>query len=325
VNPEDAGQRLDLCLTHQFGTLSRSRIHKVIDGGGALVNGVVQKSSYMVRTDDQIQFTLPEPEPAKPVAQELPVNIVYEDDHIFVINKAAGMVVHPGAGARDGTLVNALLWHNLSLSGIGGVMRPGIVHRLDKETSGLMLVAKNDQAHTTLSAALSRREVHRLYNTIALREFAADTGTVNAPIGRHPSLRLRMEVREELGKPAITYWRVMERFHGFTLLECRLGTGRTHQIRVHLSHIHHPVLGDPMYGGGTTVALQLVPPRQDELRTVVRQVRRQMLHARELAFTHPCTGQEMRFESPLPPDFKEVLDALRRTKASTNPDGAHRQ
>lgn len=312
VARDEVGRRLDVFLAQHVKDLSRSRIEKLIEAGQVRVEGRTQKRSYALEHAQIVDIVVPDPEPAGPVAQDIPLDVLYEDEDIFVINKAPGMAVHPGAGRKDGTMVNALLGRRSDLSGVGGVLRPGIVHRLDKDTSGLMLAAKNDLAHTTLSKALERRDIHRKYWAIALRAFDHLQGSVSAPIGRHPTVRTRMAVREDEGRYAKTRWRVLEQFRGFTLVECTLETGRTHQIRVHLSHIRHPVLGDDVYGGAPAVGLQLVPPGQLLLREVISNVGRQMLHARELRFYHPRTAEPMTFEANLPSDFQCVLDELRR-------------
>jgi 23S rRNA pseudouridine1911/1915/1917 synthase len=316
VTAAEAGQRLDVFVAARVPSLSRSRVQRLLREDAILLNGGTAKPRQDVRADDVVRITVPDPQPAKPAAQDILLSVVHEDEDLLVIDKAAGIAVHPGAGIRDGTLVNALLGRNTDLSGIGGVMRPGIVHRLDRDTSGLLVVAKNDFAHRALSAALTRREITRIYWTIVLRDMREPSGTVEAPIGRHPSNRVKMAVVSSGGRNAETHWNVRERFHGFALVECRLGTGRTHQIRVHLSHIGHPVLGDSLYGGVSAAALQLVPPREQRLQMAVRRVARQMLHARELCFTHPRSGDSLRFESPLPGDFAAILAALRAAAGS---------
>lgn len=276
------------------------------------VTGLAVKPGAILRGGEQIQVIIPDPEPASPVPQQIPLEIIFEDDDVLVINKPPGLVVHPGAGTPDRTLVNALLGRPGLLSQIGGVYRPGIVHRLDKDTSGLLIVARNDAAHLALSRALARREIKRIYRAIVLRVPQAETGVVEAPIGRHPTVRTRMAVRYDRGRPATTTWRVLERFHHFALIECRLATGRTHQIRVHLAHIGHPVLGDTLYGGGAAVAAGLAGARAHRLRGALeRLARRQMLHAFELGFVHPRTGHPLVFRTDPPSDFQTLLDTLR--------------
>lgn len=312
VADDDAGQRLDVFVTRHVEDLSRSRVQKLIESGAVLVDGAPQPARLSVRSGMRVEVRVPPPVPATPRPQPMELRVLHEDDHLLVLDKPPGLVVHPGAGQPDGTLVNALLARPGTVSVIGGVERPGIVHRLDKDTSGLMVVAKTDAAHTALTEALSRREVKRIYWAIVLREFRTNAGTIDAPIGRHPTIRTRMAVRPDgQGRSAVTHWKVRERFGGLSLVECRLATGRTHQIRVHLAHERHPVLGDDLYGGSVTVALQLVPPRDAPLRNALRAVGRQMLHARELAFVHPATGEPMHFRCEPPEDFQAVLAALR--------------
>ncbi len=319
---DDAGMRLDLFLAARIDTFSRSRIQKLIDQGAVLVNGEVQPARHTVRAGSRIEVTVPPPLPATPEAQAMDLDVLFEDEHLLVINKPAGLVVHPGAGQPDHTLVNALLARPGAVSSIGGVERPGIVHRLDKDTSGLLAVAKNDAAHTYLTEALARRDVKRVYWALALRAFLQNSGSIDEEIGRHEGNRLRMAVcREGRGKTALTHWRVAERFGGISLVECRLATGRTHQIRVHLTHAGHPVLGDTLYGGGESFALQLVSPHDSALRNAVRSVTRQMLHARELGFTHPATGEPMHFTCEPPKDFMSVLTALRTSVVHLNSHG----
>ncbi len=308
----DAGQRLDLYLAKKIPWLSRTRIQQLIEEGA-----VTTTSSATPRAKDKVEkglrifVAIPPPKPAKPQPQDIPIKVVYEDKDLLVIDKPAGLAVHPGAGTPDGTLVNALLARLRNLSTIGGVERPGIVHRLDKDTTGLILVAKNDLAHRRLSDALARREIHRIYWSILLREPRDNVGTVDGPIARHPAQRTKMAVVRQGGRHAVTHYRVLERFHGFCLVECQLETGRTHQIRVHMSSIGHPVLGDSCYGGDIKRAMQLVPPKKQPLLKALSQVTRQMLHARHLSFRHPATGTEMEFEAPLPDDFENILQALR--------------
>lgn len=314
ITADSGGERLDVFLRRMLPEFSRSYVRKIIAAGGVRVAGkIAGKAKYIVRTGDRIEVEPPPPQPAVPQPENIPVTVPYEDDDLLVVDKPAGLTVHPGAGARSGTLVNALLGRGESLSEIGGVMRPGIVHRLDKDTSGLLLVAKNDASHRALSAALARREIRRVYWTIALGAFTKDSGTVDAPIGRHPAARTKMCIEGAAARSARTHWRVLERFHGFTLAECRLDTGRTHQIRVHLAAERHPVLGDCLYGGAPAVAVQLVPPQNAGLRNAIQGIARQMLHARELHFAHPRTKETMELMSPLPEDFSGILALLRGT------------
>jgi 23S rRNA pseudouridine1911/1915/1917 synthase len=269
-----------------------------------------------VHAGDRLTVDVPPPAPAEPQAQEIPLNVVFEDEHLLVLNKPPGLVVHPGAGSPDGTIVNALLARPGAVSSIGGVERPGIVHRLDKDTSGLMLIAKTDTTHLALSRALAERRIRRIYRAIALRNFEKQQGKVDAPLGRHPTQRTKMMVNSPVtSRDAVTHWKVIEQFRGLTLIECRLETGRTHQIRVHMAHEKHPVLGDDTYGGTHTLALQVIAQRSSRLKAVLSRVDRQMLHARQIAFVHPITQEDMQFEVEEPEDFQKVLIALREDAA----------
>ncbi|MCX7018524.1 MAG: RluA family pseudouridine synthase [Candidatus Sumerlaeota bacterium] len=307
----EAGLRLDVLLSARLEELSRSRIQRLIIGEMVTKNGVCMKPCRIMREGEEVRLTIPDPEPAVPVAEEIPLRIIFEDGDLIVIDKPAGLVVHPGAGNRRGTLVNALLGREGLLSEIGGVTRPGIVHRLDKDTSGLMVVAKNDMAHLALSSALARREVARVYWALALRPFKTLSGVIDAPVGRHPTVRTKMCADGRGGRDALTKWRLLEQLDGCALVECRLATGRTHQIRVHLAHERHPVLGDQLYGGGAELAEKLVPRKAMILKQAIRAVTRQMLHARELVFKHPRTGGEQHFIADPPNDFMTVLEAFR--------------
>ncbi len=314
VAQADAGQRLDVYLAKKLSWLSRTQIQRLIEQGHVATAGSPRgpKCCDKVIAGDKISVTIPPPQPAEPQPQDIPLNVLYEDEDLLVVNKPVGMPVHPGAGNPDGTLVNALLARQNTLSSIGGVQRPGIVHRLDKDTTGLILVAKNDFAHRRLSEALAARKIHRVYWALVLRQPPANTGVICAPVARHPANRIKMAVVRQGGKEAVTHWKVLERFHGFALIECRLETGRTHQIRVHMASIGHPVLGDNLYGGEAARALQLIPPREHELANTIRAAHRQMLHARELTFTHPRTRVPLRFEAQLPDDFQQILTTLQR-------------
>ena len=308
IGEEAVGLRLDAYLAKR-PDLSRSAAARLIEEGAVLVNGRPEKRSYLLAEQDEITLTLPEPTPDEALPENIPLDVVYEDEDIIVVNKPKGMVVHPAPGNPTGTLVNALLYHcKGSLSGIGGVERPGIVHRIDKETSGLLVAAKNDAAHRALAAALEVHDVRREYHALVTGGFADDEGTVNLPIGRHPVDRKRMAVlREGQGKSreAITHYRVLERFGGITHLLLRLETGRTHQIRVHMSHLSHPLLGDTVYGGGRT-------PFE---RRHAALLEGQCLHAAALTLPHPRTGERLRFESPLPESFEKLLTILRTERA----------
>ena len=295
--PADAGQRLDRWLAGQAGAPSRSALQGLMEAGYVRRNGAPANKKDKLAAGDCITLTLPDPQPIEAQPQDIPLDIVYEDDHLLVVNKPKGMVVHPAPGNPDGTLVNALLYHcRGQLSGVGGAIRPGIVHRIDKDTSGLLVVAKDDLTHQGLSEQMAVHAIHRVYHAVVYGNIRQDAGTIEAPIGRDPRDRKRMAVTPGQGKRACTHWQVLERFGRFTLLACRLETGRTHQIRVHMAHIGHPLAGDPVYGP----------------RSVIRELQGQCLHAKELGFRHPVTGQELRFDSPLPAYFTTFLERLRK-------------
>ncbi|PKO17343.1 RNA pseudouridine synthase [candidate division BRC1 bacterium HGW-BRC1-1] len=314
VATPEVGLRLDVYVcAHLKDELSRSRVRKLIDSGDVLLNDASAKAGTLLRESDRIRVVVPPSIEASPLPQAMELDVVWEDADLAVINKPAGLVVHPGAGTPDGTLVNALLARDGQLSSIGGVFRPGIVHRLDKDTSGLMVVARNDFSHRILSEALSRHDIARVYHAITLRTYRENSGRIEAPIGRHPSGRTRMAIVHEKkgGRPAVTHWKIIEQMGSFALVECRLETGRTHQIRVHMAHEGHPLLGDELYGGGFALASQFVPAQANKLRAKLHTVQRQMLHARQLAFTHPRTGEAMSFKAEPPADFMDILTALR--------------
>lgn len=318
VPPEQAGQRLDRVLAAHIPALSRSRLKALILAGQvAIAARTVRDPAAEVNSGDEVTVTLPEPEPATPQAEAIPLDIVYEDDALIVIDKQKGLVVHPAAGHATGTLVNALIAHcGDSLSGIGGVKRPGIVHRLDKDTTGLMVVAKNDHAHKHLSRQFENKAegpLERSYLAFVWGAPERPRGTIDAPLDRHPHAREKRAVREG-GREAVTHWEVLERYAGAdgkpvaSLLACTLETGRTHQIRVHLAHIGHPILGDETYSTGfKTKAARLPAPA----RTVLEGLGRQALHAYRLSLEHPDTGDIMDFESGLPADLAALHEALR--------------
>lgn len=303
---EQAGMRLDAFVASRDDSISRSAAVRLCEQGDITVNGKTVKKNYAVREGDEVEVILPDPIPAEAVPQDIPLDIVYEDEDIIVINKPEGMVVHPAAGNEDGTLVNALLYHcGDSLSGIGGVSRPGIVHRIDKDTAGLLVVAKNDAAHISLSDQLKRHEVSRIYSAIVIGGMREDSGTVNAPLGRDLRDRKKMAVIRDPSKPsreAVTHWSVLERYEGFCLVRCQLETGRTHQIRVHMSSIGHPLMGDTTYGGGRT---KFEAQHKDLICG-------QCLFAGELSLTHPRTGERMHFSVPRPENFEALLNVLRK-------------
>ncbi len=309
-----AGARLDAWLAARLPDLSRSRLAQLLEQGRVTVNGRAARKSLRLHEGDVVDLTIPEPEPATVAAEDLPLTIVFQDADLLVLDKPAGVVVHPAPGHRSGTLVNALLHHVSDLSGIGGVLRPGIVHRLDRDTSGLMLVAKNDGAHRALADALKRREIRRIYLAVAWGHLARDLVEVDAAVGRSPTHRQRMAVVEH-GRHALTRFQRLERWIAADLLRAELETGRTHQIRVHLAHIGHPVVGDPVYGGAG--ARGISGPGATWARALEKRVPRQFLHAARLSFRHPRTGEALAFESPLPPDLKPAFDWARATSGGT--------
>ena len=293
----DGKIRLDQYLAAHLPELSRSRIQSLIKSGDVLVNGSPAKPKNPVSRGDSITVRIPEPEPAEAQPQDIPLDILYEDEDVVVINKESGMVVHPAAGNPDGTMVNALLWHCAGrLSGIGGAIRPGIVHRIDKDTSGLLVVAKTDAAHQALTEQMSVHSIHRVYHAVVYGNLKEDTGFVEAPIGRDPKDRKKMAVTQQNSKYAYTGWQVLERFGNFTYIACKLKTGRTHQIRVHMASIGHPLAGDAVYGP----------------KNCIRSLNGQCLHAKELGFVHPATGEWMQFDSSLPDWFQDYLSRLRK-------------
>lgn len=303
--PADAtGTRLDAYLSAVFG-FSRAEAERLLDGGNVEITPGKAKKNYRLCGGERVRVTMPEPQEIEARPENIPLDIVYEDADVAVINKPAGMVVHPAAGNPGGTLVNALLYHcRDSLSGVGGALRPGIVHRIDKDTSGLLVVAKNDAAHRALAAQLETHTVCRVYEAIVLGNLKEDSGTVDAPVGRHPTDRKKMAVLRTpgTGKRAVTHYEVTERFGRFTHIRCRLETGRTHQIRVHMASLGHPLLGDPVYGGGGT-----------KFEAAHRSLfTGQCLHAGELSFRHPATGETVTFYAPLPENLQKILELLRK-------------
>lgn len=310
ASERDDGQRVDRWLANCFPDFSRARIQALIGAGHLKLDGqTIENPSYRVKCGMRADLEIPPAAPATPRAQDVPLNVVYEDADLIVIDKPAGLVVHPGAGNMDGTLVNALLAHcGDSLSGIGGVARPGIVHRIDKETSGLLVIAKNDAAHAGLSTQFADHSITRAYQAVVHGLPMPPLGTVNAPIGRDPRHRTRMAVTTKGSKHAITHYRMLEPLGArHALMECRLETGRTHQIRVHMRHIGHPLVGDPVYAPGYQTPTIPDPANPDAPRPFDRQA----LHAGELGFVHPQTGADMRFDSPLPADMCALIARLR--------------
>ena len=295
IEEKDKGQRIDKLLMSYFKDMSRTQIQQLIRQQHVKMNGNIIKASYKVEIGDQCEVSIPEPESTDILPENIPLDIVYEDGDVIVVNKPSGMIVHPSAGIYSGTLVNALLYHCHDLSGINGVMRPGIVHRIDKETSGLLMVAKNDLAHQSLSEQLQEHTVIRRYLALVHGLIPHEFGRIEAPIGRDPRDRQKMTCTDKNAKEAITNFKVIERFRDMSLVECRLETGRTHQIRVHMQYIGHPVYGDPQYG-----------LKRDDT------THGQYLHAKILGFVHPRTNEEMYFESELPDYFSEKLAQLRQ-------------
>ena len=293
---DHAGERLDAYLSAQVEELTRSAAQRLLGEGLVLCQGRPLGKSYRLTGTETLTVNLRSPEPVETVAQDIPLDVVYEDEDVIVVNKPVGMVVHPAPGHSDGTLVNALLHHcGDSLSGIGGELRPGIVHRIDRDTSGLIIAAKNDAAHLALSAQLSDHSLARTYEAVVVGNLSQDKGTVDAPIARHPTDRKRMAVVPG-GRRAVTHWAVIARYPGFTHVRCQLETGRTHQIRVHMAYIGHPLYGDTVYGA----------------KKPARDMTGQCLHAAALTFVHPRTGERMTLTCPLPEEFQAFLDKLRR-------------
>ena len=296
ASEESKNQRLDAFLASSLDGLTRSQATRLIESGEVAVTGRSVSKSYKLAGGEDIAVTLPEPEPVEAVPQDIPLDVVYEDADVIVVNKPSGMVVHPAPGHPDGTLVNALLYHCAgTLSGIGGALRPGIVHRIDRDTSGLIIAAKNDAAHQYLSAQLADHTLARTYECIVVGALREDRGTVDAPIARHPTDRKRMAVVAG-GREAVTHWEVIARYPGYTHVRCRLETGRTHQIRVHMAYIGHPILGDTVYG-----AKKEVPGLTG-----------QCLHAVGLRFLHPRTHEVMELSCPLPEEFTRMLQKIRK-------------
>ena len=295
IQTQESAERIDALLARSFPELTRSAAQRLLAQGAVTKDGAPVKKNYKTAPGDTFVVTLPDAAPSELVAQDLPLDVVYEDDDLIVVNKPRGMVVHPAPGHEDGTLVNALLAHcGDSLSGVGGERRPGIVHRIDKDTSGLLVAAKNDFAHLALSAQLADHTMARTYEAVVCGNLREDAGTVDAPIGRHPTDRKRMAVTSKNARRAVTHWSVIARYNGYTHIHCELETGRTHQIRVHMAHIGHPLLGDLVYGH-----------KRPE-----KGLSGQCLHARALRFIHPRTGALVTFTCPLPDYFQDVLARL---------------
>lgn len=296
ITPEMEGERIDKCISNYLESLSRSYIQKIIKDGKTYVNDAVVKANYKVKVDDKVQFEIPDCEEPDIPPQDIPLDILYEDKDILIVNKPKDMVVHPAPGHYEGTLVNAIMFHcKDELSGINGVLRPGIVHRIDKDTTGSIIICKNDEAHRKIAQQLKEHSITRKYRAIVYGRIMEEEGTVNAPIGRHPTDRKKMAINEKNGKPAVTHYKVLERFDKYTYIECQLETGRTHQIRVHMTSIGHPLLGDEVYGNAKC-------PFKLEGQT---------LHAMTIGFIHPTTGEYVEYEAPLPEYFEHLLQILR--------------
>ena len=296
VEEDEEGDRLDVYLADQFVDMSRSYIQKIIKDKKVTVNGKIEKAKYLVKEEDKIVIEIPKPKVLEVVPQDIPIEIVYEDDDIIIVNKPQGMVVHPAPGNYEGTLVNAILYHcKGNLSSINGVIRPGIVHRIDKDTSGILMIAKNNNAHNCLAEQLKDHSITREYEFICYGVFKEDNVTVDRPIGRNPKDRLKMAIVPN-GKRAVTHFEVIERFNGYTHVKARLETGRTHQIRVHAMSINHPLVGDPVYG-----------PKNSKIK-----LNGQALHAKKLGFIHPTTKEYIEFDSELPDYFQKLLEKLRK-------------
>lgn len=294
VDEDSKSLRLDVFLSRYFEDKSRSYLQNLIEEGNVKVNEKLKKSNYKLKLGEKVSILIPEPVGLNVEPEDIPLDIVYEDNDVIVVNKSQGMVVHPAAGIYNGTLVNALLSHCKDLSGINGVARPGIVHRIDKDTSGVLVIAKNDNAHNKLAEQFKDHSMTRSYLALVEGVLKKDEGTIDAPLGRHPIERIKIAVIKD-GRRAVTHYKVLERFNNNTLVECVLETGRTHQIRVHMSHIGHPLVGDPVYGH-----------KKQRFN-----LKGQMLHAKKLGFIHPSTGEYMEFQSDLPDYFTKVIGILK--------------
>lgn len=298
---EQEGQRLDVYIALIFPDYSRSFFQKLIKNNMVKVNEVPEKASYRMKTGDLVDITIPDATETRIVPEDIPLDILYEDKDLLVVNKPKGMVVHPSVGHYTGTLVNAIMFHcRDSLSGINGEIRPGIVHRIDMDTTGSLIVCKNDESHVSIAAQIKEHSCNRIYEGIVYGNVKEDSGTIEGAIGRHPTDRKKMAINEKNGKPAVTHYRVLERFGSYTYMEFQLETGRTHQIRVHMSSIGHPLLGDSLYAPS---------------RSAFKNLQGQTLHARQIGFQHPSTGEYMEFQAPLPDYFQELLRNMRSNAA----------
>jgi 23S rRNA pseudouridine1911/1915/1917 synthase len=306
VGEDETGLRLDVFLSRRQASLSRSQVPRVVAAGHVLLNDKWPKAGTRLKRGDQVLLRIPEPAVSGVIPENIPLNVIYEDSSLLVIDKPSGLVVHPGAGNREGTLVNALLYHCHDLSGIGGVLRPGIVHRLDKDTSGLMIVAKSDEIHRILAEFFEARQVEKHYLALVYGDVKDDEGVIDLPVGRHPVERKKMSTKSRKGKRAVTRWRVRERYGMATLLDVAIETGRTHQIRVHLAALGHSVVGDKVYGNSK----RIMDISDQSIRRRFREMHRQALHASRLSFPHPVTGRQADFEAPLPQDMDDLCRFL---------------
>lgn len=312
IGKREVGERLDIFLTHKANSFSRSQIKRIITEGNVRVNNLRMKSGYRLKEGDFVILTKEEPKGYDVMPENIPLTIIYEDASIIVLDKPSGMVVHPAAGNYHGTIVNALLFHCNDLSGVGGVLRPGIVHRLDKQTSGLLIVAKSDSAHRGLSKQFKNHMVKKLYKALVHGNIKDENGLIELPVGRHPTDRKKMSTKSKRGKMAVTRWNIVERYNIATLLDVEIETGRTHQIRVHLNTIGHPIIGDAVYGNSKKRTSEI---KNDILRNALKRIKRQALHASKIGFHHPFDDRYLEFSSPLPDDMAYACEALRQSSS----------
>jgi len=318
VNENQNGQRLDVFVAQNYSALSRSQVKHVIEEGDVLVNSKAPKVSHLLKAGDIIELKQKPVREAVALPQDILLNIIYEDAAIIVINKPAGMVVHPAPGNYENTLVNALLFHCHDLSGIGGVARPGIVHRLDKDTSGLIVAAKNDDAHRNLSSQFEKHDVHKIYRALIWGDIKGNSGEIVLPVGRHTTDRKKMSTKSKRGKDALTLWKVRERYGMATLLDVEIKTGRTHQIRVHLSDRGYPVIGDAVYGSAINRMRNITNPA---LKLQLKALNRQALHAAQLSFLHPVSGERLVFTAEMPQDLSRLCEQFRISRSPDIVDG----
>ena len=316
VEDHESGKRLDALVAIRIPEFSRSRAALLIQNGNIRVEGAAKKPGYRVKPDEEISGTIPRSKPPKFEPEPIQIDILYEDTHLIVINKQPGLVIHPAPGHPSGTLVNALLYHCPDLEGVGAELRPGIVHRLDRDTSGVLVVAKNEITHRIMSSQFKSRRIEKNYLALVHGEMETESGSISLAVGRHPVDRKKMSVKSPKGRTAETFWQVKERFEGATLLDLSLKTGRTHQIRVHCAAIHHPIIGDAVYGGGRRTKKKTA--HQAGVASIISSefVTRQMLHARRIQFMHPVTQEIMSIRAPVPQDMEKILQALRAAEKS---------